>query len=71
MILELKKIKSVIVSTFLTPFCHGVIGTGCPHLSFVNVESHIRFLLSSFTLIKRLFSPSSLSVIKVCIYTNT
>ena len=70
MILELKKIKSVIVSTFPTPFCHGVIGTGCPHLSFVNVESHIRFLLSSFTLIKRLFSPSSLSVIKVCIYTN-
>ena len=40
-------------------------GTRCHDLSFLNVELSARFLLSSFTFIKRLFSFSSLSAIRV------
>ena len=40
-------------------------GTGCHDLRFLNVEFMSTFSLSSFTFIKRLFSPSSLSAIRV------
>ena len=39
-------------------------GTRCHDLSFFNIEFEVSFSLSSFTLIKRLFSSSSLSVIR-------
>ena len=41
-------------------------GTRCHDLSFLNVELKPTFSLSSFTFIKRLFSSSSLSVIRWC-----
>ena len=40
-------------------------GTGCCDLSFLNVEFQAKFSLSSFTVIKRLFSSSLLSPIRV------
>ena len=40
-------------------------GTGCHDLSFLNLSFKPTFWLSSFILIKRLFSSSSLSAIKV------
>ena len=40
-------------------------GTGCHDLSFLNVEFKANFLLSSFTIIKRLFSSYSLFAISV------
>ena len=40
-------------------------GTRCHDLSFLNVELKPTFSLSSFTLIKRLFSSSSLSAVRV------
>ena len=40
-------------------------GTRCHDLSFLNVEVKPTFSLSSFTFIKRLFSSSSLSAIRV------
>ena len=40
-------------------------GTGCHDLSFLNVEFKPTFSLSSFTFIKRLFSSSTLSAIRV------
>ena len=40
-------------------------GTGCHDLRFLNVELEANFSLSSFTFIKRLFSSSSLSAIRV------
>ena len=40
-------------------------GTACHDLSFLNVEPKPTFSLSSFTFIKRLFSSSSLSAIRV------
>ena len=40
-------------------------GTGCHDLSFVNVSFKTNFSLSSLTFIKRLFSSSSLSAIRV------
>ena len=40
-------------------------GTRCHDLSFLNVEFKPTFSLSSFTFIKRLFSSSSLSAIRV------
>ena len=40
-------------------------GTGCHSLCFLNVDFKPDFSLSSFTLIKRLFSSSSLSAIHV------
>ena len=40
-------------------------GTGCHDLSFPNVEFYTSFSLSSFTLIERLFTSSSLSAISV------
>ena len=40
-------------------------GTGCHDLRFLNVEVKPTFSLSTFTFIKRLFSSSSLSAIRV------
>ena len=40
-------------------------GTGCHDLSFLNAEFEASVSLSSFIFIKRLFSPSSLSAIRV------
>ena len=40
-------------------------GTRCHDLYFLNAEFQVSFLLSSFILIKRLFSSSSLSSIRV------
>ena len=59
-ILESPEVKSVTVSIVSSS-----IGTGCHDVSFWNVEFEATFSLSSFTFIKRLFSSSSLSAIRV------
>ena len=61
-ILKPKKIKSVTASIFFPSICHEVMG---PHLSFLMLSFSSTFLLLSFTIIKRLFSSSSLSAIRV------
>ena len=55
MILEPKKIKSVTISIFSPSICHEVMGPDA-----MNVEIKPAFSLSSFTLVKRLFSFSLL-----------
>ena len=62
-ILELQKIKSVTVSTF--PICHEVTELDTMIFVFWMLSFKPVFTLSSFTFIKRLFSSSSLSAIKV------
>ena len=57
-ILEPKKIKSVIVSTFSPSICHEMIGQDATILVFSILSFKPAFLLSSFTLIKRLSSSS-------------
>ena len=64
-ILEPKKIKSVTASTFFTFYLPWIDGTGCHNLIFVMLSFKSAFSFSSFTLIKRLFSSSSLSAIRV------
>ena len=64
-ILEPRKIKSVTGSIVSTSICHEVNGTGCHDLSFLNVEFKPAFSLSCFTFIRRLFSSSSLSAIRI------
>ena len=64
-ILEPKKIKSVTVSTFSPSICHEVMGPDVMILVFWMLSFMSAFSLSSFTLIKRLFSCSSLSAIRV------
>ena len=49
-------------SLFYLPWSDGTV---CHNLSFLNVEFQASFFTSSFTLIKRLFSSSSPSAIKV------
>ena len=44
---------------------NGTDGTGCHDLSFLNVELYTNFSVSSFTFIKRFFSSSSLSAIRL------
>ena len=61
MILEPKKIKSVTASTFPPSKCHEVMGMDAMILAFLNAEFKPAFSLSSFTLLKKLFSSSSLS----------
>ena len=61
-ILETKKIKFLTVSPSI---CHEVMGPAATSLSFLNVDFKPAFSLSSFTFIKRLFSSSSLSAIRV------
>ena len=64
-ILELKKIKSVTVSIVSPSICHEVMGPDVMILVFWILCSKPAFSLYSFTFIKRLFSSSSLSAIKV------
>ena len=63
LILELKMIKSVMVSTCSPSICHEVMGLMI--FVFWVLSFKPAFSLSSFTLIKSLFSSSSLSAIKV------
>ena len=62
-ILEPKKIKSVTASTFFSDCLPWGDGIGCHDLNFQSVEWKPPLSLSSFTLIKRLLSSSSLSAI--------
>ena len=62
-IVEPPKIKPLTVSTVSPSISHEVMG--CYDLSFSNVDFKPTFSLSSFTFIKRLFSSSSLSAIRV------
>ena len=64
-ILEPKKMKSVTVSTFSPSTCHKVMGLDAMILVFWMLSFKPAFSLSSFLFIKRLFSSSSLSAIKV------
>ena len=61
-ILEPEKIKSV---TVLPSICHEVMGPDAIILVFWKLSFKPAFLLSSFTFIKRFFSSSSLSAIRV------
>ena len=64
-ILEPRKIKSVTIS-IVSPFiCHEVMGLDAMVLVFWMLSFKPTFSLSSFTLIKRLFSSPSLSAIRV------
>ena len=64
-ILEAPKIKSVTVSTVSPSICHEVMGPDVMILVFWMLSFKPTFSLSSFTFIKRLFSSSSLSAIRV------
>ena len=64
-ILEPKKIKSVTASTFSPSVCHEVIGLDAMILVFWTLSFKPVFLLSFFTLIRKLFSSSSLSAVRV------
>ena len=66
MILEPKKIKSVIVSFVSLSVYHEVIGLDAMILGFCMLSFEPVFLLSSFTLIKKLFSSSLLSAMERC-----
>ena len=63
--LEPTKIKSVTVSTFSPSICHEVIRPDAMILVFWMLSFKSAFSLFSFTLLKRLFSSSSLSAIRV------
>ena len=67
-ILEPKKRKSATAST-LSPLCHEVIGLDAMISVFLIFSFKPGFSLSSFTLIKKLFSSSSLSAIRVVSFT--
>ena len=62
-ILKPKKIECITVSIVSPSICHEVIGLDA--LIFISA-----FSLSSFTFIKRLFSSSSLSAIRLVLYAN-
>ena len=64
-ILEPKKIKFVTVSIVSPYICHEVMGLDATILVFWMLSFKPAFLLSSFTFIKRIFSSSSLSAIRV------
>ena len=64
-ILEPKKIKSVTVSIVSPSTCHEVMGLDAMNIVLWMLSFKPAFLLSSFTFIKRLFSFSSLSAIRV------
>ena len=65
LILEPKKIKSDTVSTVSPYICHEVMGPDAMIFVFWMLSFKPTFSLSYFTFIKRLFSSSSLSAIKV------
>ena len=62
-ILEPKKIKSITASTFFPSICHEMMGLDAMILVFWMLSFKPAFSLSAFTLIKRLFSSSSLSAV--------
>ena len=64
-ILELKKIKSLTTSTVSPSICHQVMGPNAMIFVFWMLNFKSNFSLSSFTFIKRLFSSSSLSAIRM------
>ena len=64
-ILEPPKIKSVTVSTVSQTICYELMGPDAMTLVFWMLSFKPTFSLSSFTCIKRLFSSSSLSAIRV------
>ena len=64
-ILEPRKIKSVTVSAVSPSICHEVMGVDAMILVCWMLSFESSFSLSSFTVIKRLFSSSSLSAIRV------
>ena len=64
-ILEPKKIKSVTVSIACPSICHEVMGPDAMVLVFWMLSFKPAFSLSSFTFIRRLFSSSSLSAIRL------
>ena len=64
-ILEPKKINSDTVPTVSPSICHEVMGPDAMMLVFWMLSFKPAFSLSSFTFIKRLFSSSSLSTIRV------
>ena len=63
--LEPKKRKSVTTSTFSPSICHEVVGLDVIILVFKIFNFKLALSLSSFSLIKRLFSFSLLSVVRV------
>ena len=63
--LQPRKIKSVTTSTFSSPAYHEVMGLDTVVLVFWLLSFKPAFSLFSFTFIKRLFSSSSLSAIRV------
>ena len=65
LILEAKKMKSDTVSTFSRSTYHEAVGPDAMIFVFWMLSFKPAFPLYSFTFIKRLFSSSSLSVIKV------
>ena len=65
LILEPKKIKSVTVSIVSPSICREVMGLDAIIFVFRMLSFKLAFSLSPFTLIKRLFSSSSLSAIRV------
>ena len=65
MILEPQKRKSATTSTFSPSICHEVMGLDAMILVFLILSFKPAVSLSSFTLIKSLFSSSSLSSIRV------
>ena len=64
-ILEPPNIKSATVSTVSPSFCYEVMGSDAMILVFSMLSFKPTFSLSSFTFLKRLFSSSSLSAIRV------
>ena len=64
-ILQPPKIKSATVSTVSPFICHEVMGPGAMILVFWMLSFKPTFSLSALTFVKRLFSPSSLSAIRV------
>ena len=64
-ILEPKKVKSVTVSIFPPSVCHEVMGLDAMIFVFWKLSSKPVFSLSSFNFIKKLFSFSLLSAIRV------
>ena len=64
-ILELKKIKSLTVSIVSPSICHEVMGPEAMIFVFGMLSFKPTFSLFSFTFIKRLFSSSLLSAIRV------
>ena len=64
-ILEPRKIKSATVSTVSPPICHEVMGLDAKILVFWMLSFKPYFSFSPFTFIKRFFSSSSLSAIRV------